>query len=480
MFDSEFYPTPVNIVQKMLNKITKSAKYFLEPSAGKGNIAEVIKNSRDFDYGRKEIDCIEPNPELIPILEDKGFPVVGFDFLSYDGICYYDAIIMNPPFSNGDEHLLKAWNFLFCGEIVCLLNAETIKNPYTKSRQLLAEIIKNHGSVEFLGDCFSTSERKTGVNVAMVYLKKQGEDDSADLWSVKNQEKQHVVELENGADLALIDNLGNMQHFYDKANEHMFKAIEHIRKAGVFMHANDLRSYDFKDVLSMAFENSIHARASFAKAHRKKAWENAINKTEFTKWLDSKQRDEMSSDIARGANIPFTKENIRATLENIFIKRHHLFELSVSNVFDELTRYFKGNTNHTEGWATNDSYKVNKKIVFPYGCSYDSKYGNRFESLYYSRFDIYEDLDRILCVLDGKDFSKCHTIKEALNRRFEILGSVKGKFDNETESRYFHIKFFKKGTVHLVFKDDYLWEKFNIAAAKGKAWLGENTRKKAA
>ena len=39
---------------------------------------------------------------------------------------------MNPPFSEGDKHLLKAINIMKNGgQIVCILNAETIKNPYS-------------------------------------------------------------------------------------------------------------------------------------------------------------------------------------------------------------------------------------------------------------------------------------------------------------------------------------------------------------
>ena len=40
------------------------------------------------------------------------------------------------------------------------------------------------------------------------------------------------------------------------------------------------------------------------------------------------------------------------------------------------------------------------------------------------------------------------------------------------ESEFFRIKFFKKGTVHLVFKDVDLLAVFNRAAAEGKNWVG--------
>jgi hypothetical protein len=68
-----------------------------------------------------------------------------------------------------------------------------------------------------------------------------------------------------------------------------------------------------------------------------------------------------------------------------------------------------------------------------------------------------------------------------MRRKFEILGrGVSQGFDNQTESEFFHIKFWMKGTVHLTFKDKDLWARFNITAAKGKQWLGQQTQKEAA
>ena len=39
------------------------------------------------------------------------------------------------------------------------------------------------------------------------------------------------------------------------------------------------------------------------------------------------------------------------------------------------------------------------------------------------------------------------------------------------ESEFFGIKYFKKGTAHFIFKDEWLWHKFNIVACQGKNWL---------
>ena len=474
LFDAEFFPTPAHIAHKMLEKVSRGARYFLEPSAGKGDLAQAIKSR----FRNAKVDCIEQSPELVAILTDKQFPVVGFDWLEYAGVSYYDACIMNPPFSNGDDHLLRAWDFMHEGEIVCLLNAETIRNPHTAARKRLASILEQNGNVEFLGDCFSRAERKTGVDVAMVYLKKAAEDDTIDLWASEKEERDVNDDIGGGNMLAIVDQLGNMEHYYNEANQHMLKAFEHLRKAAVFMGHNGAQ-LDLKDVLPLALQNRNHARAEFLQLHRQASWKAVFEKMDFRKWLDKKQTDQFVRDIERNGNIPFTKENIKGTLQNVFQQRSRLFEQSVANVFDELTRYYKGNANHTEGWKSNDSYKVNEKLVFPYGCSFDAKFGGSFSlyRAYGGAIDVYRDLDRVLCVMDGTDFTKCWSVDDAMHKAFR---SWRETGETNCESDHFSIRFFKKGTVHLTFKDRKLWQEFNLTAAKGRAWLGRDTQTTAA
>jgi hypothetical protein len=474
MFDPEFFPTPRPVIDAMLARISTEARHFLDPSAGKGDIADAIA-TRD-RYYRQHCDCIEIHPELIATLQGKGHTVVGTDWLTYSGVSYYDAVVMNPPFSNGDAHLLKAWDFLYSGEIVCLLNAETVRNPYTERRQRLRDLIALHGNVEELGPCFQRAERSTDAEIVLVYLRKETEDDRLELWQDETTER--AVDESIGADpqwLAVVDTLGNMQHYYDQANVHMFKAFQHLRKAALYMEANGLYVGHYDNIPQMAMDNVSSARAEFARLHRKDAWTAVFNKMDYHKWLDKQQREQMLRDVEQGATIPFTKENMKGTLENIWQQRWKLFEISVAHVFDELTRYYEGNREWHEGWKSNDNYKVNKRIVFPYGCSYEPKWG--FRSLYgYGQIDIYNDLDRVLCMLDGQDFGTCYTIGQALTSAFKYHEYGRTSTLNSTESRYFDIRFYKKGTVHLRFRDDHLWQAFNVTAAAGRRWLGMQTQ----
>ena len=98
---------------------------------------------------------------------------LGSDFLASNYDILFDLILMNPPFWNADKHLIHAWNIMVSGDIVCLVNSETINNPHTESRKLLMKIIEdNKGTIEDLGQCFSTAERPTDVNVSLIRLTK--------------------------------------------------------------------------------------------------------------------------------------------------------------------------------------------------------------------------------------------------------------------------------------------------------------------
>lgn len=92
----------------------------LEPSAGIARIAEKIRQIT------KNVHVIEIDEEMRALLKQKGFEVVGEDFLQFQASNVYDAIIMNPPFSKNQDiiHLKHAFSLLKPGgRLVCLTSA---------------------------------------------------------------------------------------------------------------------------------------------------------------------------------------------------------------------------------------------------------------------------------------------------------------------------------------------------------------------
>lgn len=153
MFDSNFYPTPDNIISKLVSGISFGKQTrILEPSAGKGNICNyILQNfgSHKPEYFKQIIHCIEKNFELQGILKSNGFKVVDTDFLTYDCEVSYSLILMNPPFDHADKHLLKAIEIRQGAEIRCLYPTESINNPYSKERQLALRLIEqNNGTIK--------------------------------------------------------------------------------------------------------------------------------------------------------------------------------------------------------------------------------------------------------------------------------------------------------------------------------------------
>ena len=194
VFDPEFYPTPDAVIKKMVEPYADriGTATILEPSAGSGAIVDFLTHKGvqvpyttkhgethmlDMTAKMEKIYTCEHNPELQALLIGKGYRLVAEDFLSYHPDTHFDLVIMNPPFKTGSRHLLHAWDILQSGDIVCLLNAETVRNTCTGERERLRSLIEANGSVDFLGPVFHNADNPTDVDVAMVRLHKEAKED---------------------------------------------------------------------------------------------------------------------------------------------------------------------------------------------------------------------------------------------------------------------------------------------------------------
>ncbi|WP_134682579.1 LPD38 domain-containing protein [Brevibacillus migulae] len=166
-----FFPTPKPLIDKMLDYARiEDGMTVLEPSAGKGNIADAIRK----EHPNAVLDVVEYNHSLSSFLQDKGHNVVGDDFLEHTG--QYDRIIMNPPFENLQDvdHVRHAYEQLKPGgRLVAIMSAGPFGRSDKKStefRQWLddlgAEYTKNPSG------SFKDSERSTGVETYMVVIDK--------------------------------------------------------------------------------------------------------------------------------------------------------------------------------------------------------------------------------------------------------------------------------------------------------------------
>jgi phospholipid N-methyltransferase len=168
-----YFPTPRPLVENMLYEADIDAGMsVLEPEAGKGDIAEVIREQQP----EAQLSVIEYNTTLNNILQEKGFDVVGSDFLEHEG--GYDRIIMNPPFERFQdvEHVRHAYDLLNPGgRLVAIMGASV--NNSRKTAVEFREWLDDKGGyiTENPEGSFKSSDRPTGVSTVTVVLDKQGE-----------------------------------------------------------------------------------------------------------------------------------------------------------------------------------------------------------------------------------------------------------------------------------------------------------------
>jgi len=476
MFNKDFYPTPFRIIQEMVAKsdILKSDMRninILEPSAGKGDIVRYLKNKYS-NYSKKvRIDVIEKDEQLLSFLHGEN--IVSNDFLTFDTKKHYDLIIMNPPFSNVEDHILKAFEILKDGELIALLDTNTLKKDTFKAKKIKEILKTNESEVVDLGSCFSTAERKTDVNVSMLYIRKKSEELSSYFSGLDFEKKDHneSINFESEYNLSKRDVIKNEVERYEATLNYMLEFFNICRKIegiGItrikrVIEILDNYQLNFKDIerTFLSFRNDIDEELKDV------CWESVFRRTGINKILTNKTALEIEKLKKEQKGIDFTEKNIYTLLDILFQNQGKILESCVLEIFDKLTKYYKENRVHFEGWKTNDSWKVNQKFILPNIVTFDNRWGGSWSSGYSSSTD---DIDRCMCFITGKDFNEIDTIYKTLTNDLHCKGVKKG-WGDYIESEFFKIKYFKKGTAHFIFKDEWLWHKFNIVACQGKNWL---------
>ena len=519
LFDPDFYPTPDEVIQKMAAPYSDRihTATILEPSAGNGAILEFLTKKgveaderlRDHTYrvqmkaDPRRVYAVEKNPELTMILQQKGYRVVGSDFLAFRPEHRFDLIIMNPPFSSGVKHLLHAWEILPGGDIACLVNAESVRNAFSAERKRLQAVIAEHGSVEYLGQPFADADNPTDVEVALVRLHKEAKDDpfridaagfarekAPDFGTLAQESDQVAVngkldayircwELTKAAAVEFIKAFATLKFFAgnllpndergENTMEHILKRLGEVRFSQESMSAV---YNDFLDSTKASAWNTIFAQIGLGKY--------------MTTGLQKKLDDFRN---AQGA-AQLSKENINALFVFIMTNISTIMDQSVVEVYDLFTSYYKGNTVHDEGWKTNKRFRCNRKVILPYAVEAGWKpqvYGyNKYYELssraHYGSGRL-DDIDKALCWLTGRNYDSLirnpyygdsgpkpepgpnHSLTSAVT-------CIQVGDQDWHESAFFRIKAFKKGTLHLEFKDEAVWAKFNIAVNAGKNQIG--------
>ena len=490
MDDLQWYATTPKLARRAWDKFkNRDFSRILESSAGNGDLAEQNPWAND-PYGHHRhnprIDCCEIDISRHTILREKGFNVIGFDFLQMQSAVQYSHCLMNPPFSEGARHVLKAWDLMWDAEIVAIINSETVKNPFSEERRRLVKIIEEHGDVEFIEDAFSgpDAQRKTNVEIALVYLRKQAdtsaivgdlfcdlkEDSSAETLT-RGFHEQCEVALPN----SMIEN-----------TVLAFKAAVSSMRDSVFARAranyyssilgdplavrNGDRERSSADVSPSWVQNTV---AGEYDALKDAAWAGILRSSNVTSRLSSKAQKRVESEFEQIKKLEFSVSNIYGFLLGIVESQGGIQIDMLCDAFDEITRYHSDNTVYFKGWKSNDRHrtcgmkiKATRFVLPRHGTnSWSSSFSWDTERLL-------SDFDKVFALVDGKREPAVSLLSVAQKHFSDLRSGVR------VSSSYFDLRYYPGvGTLHFFPKSKALIDRFNRIVGRHRQWLPhENER----
>lgn len=493
MFGQDYFPTPEYLIRKMLDKVKlTNVSTILEPSAGKGDIIEKIKSRESsWDGYKYDIDCIEINKELQHILTGKEFNLIHDDFLTFESRKIYDLIIANFPFSEGDKHLLHAIRYLSVngGQLVCLVNAETIKNPYTQIRQeILDELETFEAEIEFIQNAFISAERKTGVEVALINLSiSRGEGISLIFDALKQAEQRKSVQqkVENivSTDFwqAIVSRFNLEVETGVKIIEEFFNAQKVLNSAlEKESYPDRILSINIKGKEVTGFERAIN---KFLRAVRFKYWKVLIRDKRFNGKYTQNVLDTLESQLQSFQDKDFTIFNIEQLAVILDAKISEGIQDAIMKLFEEMSIKFafdesihNNNVHYYNGWKTNTSWKINEKVILPINGFSSWQYDNKNELRSGHIEGTLRNLVKVFNYFTPSKNNPQLIGQQIRSLNEQIAQKLTSQYD--LDYRYFKVRFYKKGTCHITFLDKDLLDKFNIYASQKRGWLPSGYGKK--
>jgi predicted RNA methylase len=465
MFNADFYPTPTEVIAQMMDGISVSGKNVLEPSAGSGNIVDWLI------YRGANVIAFEKDARLREVVKSK-CKVIADDFLKLESesISHINIIVMNPPFSADEHHILHAFNIAPDGcKIIALCNWQTVENNGSRYHRQLKSHIENYGSAVNLGSVFSSAERKTAVEVGLVILDKPGEAHDAEFEGFFLEEDPEEKQ-----------SYGLMPYNFvrDLVNRYIAAVRIFDEQLSSAVRLNDLLT-GFYGGDKVGFQctqgDKVMKRAEFKKELQKAAWNFIFQKMNMEKYSTKGLRQELNKFVETQVQIPFTMRNIYRMLEVVIGTHGQRMDKALIEVFDRVTMHYHENRYNVEGWKTNSHYLINKKFIMD-GIVSHSYSGGLSITHYSDRYAVVDDFQKALCHVMGKDWNDIGSIwsffanktkpgkENSYPREYEHY-----EFGKWYAFGFFRVKGYRKGTMHFEFLEQDVWARFNqeISRLKG-------------
>jgi len=365
---------------------------------------------------------------------------------------------------------------------VCLLNAETIRNPYTSSRALLAAKLKElSAETQIVENAFSSdAERKADVDVAIIRIHiKEPPREESDIWE-RMKKAVSEDEIPDPELKALItgDYIEQAITLYRTEVAATMELIRQYKALIPYMPTslNPDNAYGKDPILTIVVgtHNSSYGfdQDDYMRIVRLKYWRALFSNEQFIGRLTSELRRKYDEQVDRMADYEFSAFNIKQVALEMQSQMTQGVEKAIMDLFEKLTYThtydpdFSSNKHYYNGWVTNKAWKIGKKCIIPtYGMF--SWYKNHGDTFYVSEaYKVISDIEKAFDYLDGGRTGEINLLS-----RLEGA-SAQGKTRN-IECKYFKVDIFKKGTTHIKFYPESmpLVDRLNIYASQKKGWL---------
>lgn len=494
----DFYPTPDSLAFDMVFSLREKTRGgwtvyprpILEPSAGDGALARQIHSQAfnvhhdpktgevdryDKDKARcAELDCIELSSDFRAVLKKDGFRVVHDNFLTFRPTMKYGAIVMNPPFSAGAAHLLKALDIMQDGgKVRCLLNAETLRNPCTNERkELAAKLEALHATVKYIPDAFKNARRTARVEVALVSVDiPDREPVSRIRLELQHETTERLKDNPEFAALVSSDPITAAIERYNAAAEgvrRMYEEYNGIKSLFSTASADTGKRGDPVMNFTTSYNDSIRALRTIY-------WKQLFEMPQLFDAMTYEMQQDYHKRLKELENYDFSAYNILTIREEISRNLLSSIDHEIIKLFDDWTNLhyneeYSKNVHYYNGWCTNSAYKVNRKVIFR--CNAFDNFDGRF-CPQYDATDRVAQIERVLHFLDtnGKPYNGDEL-------RATINAAVKNGQTQKIQLHYFTATFYKKGTCHIEFTNTDVLKSFNLYAGQRKGWLPPTYGKK--
>src|SRR5690625_275049 len=428
----------------------------------------------------------------------EGYDVVWDDFLTYETYKEYDFIIMNPPFSNGVDHVLKALELaetqLSRCEIYAILNKETLNNAYSSKRQELLRKLDEHGAdIRYVSGAFSEAERKTDVEVALIHAKieKTGAGrsiyDSIPFFNAATSEETGAIETALSTHVKaseVADRLNDIERLvaeYETACGLARDTYEAVTaKQSVYSYISELNRREgevggeFSHIVPMEKTYRTQDLNDELDRLRRGYWALILDTDDFRELLTNEAIQKLNRQIEAANEMEINLANIRMLLTALGANQRDILIDSVVSIFEKITTYhmneYSSNIHYYNGWKTNDAYRINKKIIIPIKSEFDmfdfgvglSNEAPRYEYVTYEVKNWIGDIIKAFKLIDS-----------TVSDEFEAIS------DKEFENDTLRFRMFLNGNIHVWFKDLRLLAKLNYLCGSHFGWIpseGEQER----